>query len=389
MSAKEPEVPYRPDSDSGRKLPNPDLNPLLNQTLGRNLGKWAQVYFTNPPEKREEAVVELLRELQGENASNAPTASDEQRPPAEPPPKGAPPVMPPTPESLACPQCHYSNLTDQLFCGMCGSRLKNPAPAPLVPESFPPTPAALLPNEGSSTKTSRDDPGDMEWLREKSLKSFEAEEEERRRPIRILLALVVAVLFFGFFHMEWRAHSGAPSFLGAAASVPNPSAPQSQPPANSAQTSSPDFSARNASPAASSASEKVTKSSARLAPKNSSSAVPLSSDSTVSRRDESTVRNRTIPDTPAGSGADDVAQAEDYLQRKKGQRTSTEAAKYLWRAVGKQNTTALVLLADLYERGDGVAKSCDQAKLLLIAAAKKGSAAAGEKLRNLQSSGCR
>src|SRR4029077_10776637 len=50
------------------ELPNPDLNPLLNPTLGRHLGRWAQVYFTSPPEKREEAVEELLRELQG-NAS--------------------------------------------------------------------------------------------------------------------------------------------------------------------------------------------------------------------------------------------------------------------------------------------------------------------------------
>ena len=62
-------MPYSPDGDSDfkGKLPNPKLNPMTNPTLGRNLGRWAQVYFTTPPEKREEAVVELLRELEAKS----------------------------------------------------------------------------------------------------------------------------------------------------------------------------------------------------------------------------------------------------------------------------------------------------------------------------------
>ena len=55
------------------ELPNPELNPLLNPTLGRHLGRWAQVYFTSPPEKREEAVEELLRELQGDSPATQET----------------------------------------------------------------------------------------------------------------------------------------------------------------------------------------------------------------------------------------------------------------------------------------------------------------------------
>ena len=39
----------------GPSLPRPELNPLTNPVLGRNLGRWAQVYFTSPPEKREQA----------------------------------------------------------------------------------------------------------------------------------------------------------------------------------------------------------------------------------------------------------------------------------------------------------------------------------------------
>jgi TPR repeat protein len=56
--------------------------------------------------------------------------------------------------------------------------------------------------------------------------------------------------------------------------------------------------------------------------------------------------------------------------------------------VAKHNLTAALMLADLYVRGDGVAKSCDQARLLLDAAARKGSSAAAERLRNLSASGC-
>jgi len=69
-------------------------------------------------------------------------------------------------------------------------------------------------------------------------------------------------------------------------------------------------------------------------------------------------------------------------------RDSGEAAKWLWKSVGKQNASALVLLSDLYLRGDGVAQSCDQARLLLDAAAVKGIASAGERLHHLDAFGC-
>ena len=42
----------------------PQLNPMMNPVLGRNLGRWAEVYFTTPVEQREQAVTELLHELE-------------------------------------------------------------------------------------------------------------------------------------------------------------------------------------------------------------------------------------------------------------------------------------------------------------------------------------
>ena len=61
--------------DSPNSLPNAELNPLLNPTLGQHLDRWAEVYFTNPPEKREEAVLELLRELQVGNPAPSVSSS--------------------------------------------------------------------------------------------------------------------------------------------------------------------------------------------------------------------------------------------------------------------------------------------------------------------------
>lgn len=91
----------------------------------------------------------------------------------------------------------------------------------------------------------------------------------------------------------------------------------------------------------------------------------------------------------AESGATDLAMARSYLDGTNGhERNSTEAADWLWRAVSKKNAEATLLLADLYLRGDGVSKNCDQARVLLDAAARKGSKDAAERLRNLQAFGC-
>jgi TPR repeat protein len=69
-------------------------------------------------------------------------------------------------------------------------------------------------------------------------------------------------------------------------------------------------------------------------------------------------------------------------------RDSREAAQWLWKAVGKGNLAATMALSDLYLRGDGVPKNCDQARLLLDAAARKGGTTAAQRLRNLQAFGC-
>ncbi len=50
------------------------------------------------------------------------------------------------------------------------------------------------------------------------------------------------------------------------------------------------------------------------------------------------------------------------------------AAQLLWVSIEKGNTNAEVELAGLYARGEGVQKSCEQARILLTAAVNKGNA---------------
>jgi TPR repeat protein len=89
------------------------------------------------------------------------------------------------------------------------------------------------------------------------------------------------------------------------------------------------------------------------------------------------------------NGSEELAIAERYLNASPGgARDTRQASTWLWKAVAKQNLAATILLSDLYLRGDGVTKSCDQARLLLDAAARKGGTAAAQRLRNLQAFGC-
>ena len=81
--------------------------------------------------------------------------------------------------------------------------------------------------------------------------------------------------------------------------------------------------------------------------------------------------------------------ARDFLNGTNGKEPNRSlAAIYLWKAVAKQNIEATVMLSDLYLRGDGVPKNCEQARLLLDAAALKGRKDAAVQLRNLQAFGC-
>lgn len=94
-------------------------------------------------------------------------------------------------------------------------------------------------------------------------------------------------------------------------------------------------------------------------------------------KEESQFRDER-PGSPAEEAAVKSARKQD----------PAEEVRALWSAVGQGNTSAEVTLAKLYLIGGGVKKNCDQARVLLRAAAKKGNTEAIAKLSQLTRQGC-
>lgn len=70
-------------------------------------------------------------------------------------------------------------------------------------------------------------------------------------------------------------------------------------------------------------------------------------------------------------------------------RMQGETVQSLWDAVQAGSVSAEMSLAERFARGEGVIKNCDQARVLLKAAANKGNRDARLKLYELESGGCR
>jgi hypothetical protein len=384
------------------ELPNPELNPLLNPTLGRNLGRWAEVYFTSPPEKRQEAVCELLRELNAQPASER----------AENEGEGEGYVRSnfeaseiPSAQAVQCTECghHYAHL--QRFCGMCGAPLHSErrgpedyrleetivADSPRAPEPMfaqIPEPAWMV-AVASRPRSTGNGTSEARWLREKNLAADTAWSGSRRARRYAPAALAVLAIGILIYAQSRPAGSQRQTASITVAPVVHKTASDTALGTASAPVSAPAPTnpARNTSTAASDA---VSKPPAPNQATPDENQVPPSSP-TASGVQLAAANAPTLPPVEAPSTADgslELAQAEDFLTGKRFPRDSTVAARFLWKAVGKENTSAILLLSDMYLIGDGVPKSCDQARLLLNAAARKNVPQAAEKLRRLQTSGC-
>jgi hypothetical protein len=94
--------------------------------------------------------------------------------------------------------------------------------------------------------------------------------------------------------------------------------------------------------------------------------------------------------TPADleTGQEEFNSAREILRGNSRQRDLPRAVDLLWAGVRKGYVPAEVTLADLFRRGDGVEKNCDQARVLLVAASKKGSLDARQMLEHMAEQGC-
>jgi len=436
-------------SEESSSLPPPELNPLLNPLLADNMGRWAQVYFTSPPEKRELAVQELLRELAAEKSARegtgavASTLIRAERPLVragtplvrEQPP--APAVSPASPGSevhttlVRCRACGRKNASTQKFCGMCGTHLADdgettdlhrdhlrsddleisdlPA-ADRHLENSPEDEATPYTEEQESHYISREHDVYEPRLNTNELSLFQSgrdvdyDDDEfilstpRAGGIRIIVGLVLAIVIGALAYMAWhssqqtsQSHLEQSAPPVAAEATPAEPAPAESAPPSAAKTNTADQTPPPPVPVENQAARPVpapVKDVAKSVPNepatkadNAAPTLPHG----ISRPPKDTP---TEPSTAKGGG-EELAIAQGYLNGTNGQgRNSAEAAKWLWKAIAKHNAEASLLLSDLYLKGEGVSKNCDQARVLLDSAALRGVKDAGVRLRHLQAFGC-
>jgi hypothetical protein len=399
--------------DSGT-LPAPELNPLLNPVLGQNMGRWAEVYFTNPPEKREQAVLELLRELEAKEP-----AQDDQSgaTPAWPQESLARPVttpmqpenIQPMPIKVRCRTCGRELPASQKYCGMCGARQAVAETiAPLEVASFQPVvedrqtqPAPQGWRESQPSAAARDsyeprlprnefslfqtaDTADYHDDGDDEIFSYAAP----TRSYRVYIGTVLAIVILALGYMAWRSAQATSQTAHVESQAPPPVATQAAPatPEAAPTTSQPEAADRKAT------ADKEPVSAAPGAADGSSAPKPRSAEKTspVEKPNAASDAEKwTQLNTEAGNGSQELAMALRYLNGVEGERVNkAEAAKWLWKAMAKHNGAATLLLADLYLKGEGVSKNCDQARVLLDSAARAGMKQAGERLRYLQAFGC-
>jgi len=94
------------------------------------------------------------------------------------------------------------------------------------------------------------------------------------------------------------------------------------------------------------------------------------------------------PSVPEDAGQTALVQARELLHKDADTEQQAKAAQLLWQAVEKGNVPAEVELANLYLLGQGVAKSCGQARVLLTSAQLRKSATAAKKLDDFPQYGC-
>lgn len=342
--------------------PAAELNPLSNPLLERNLRRWANVYFGNPPAKRERAVSNLLEELKRESGN----ATSESTPSSR--------MLDAKFLGVVCSACQHQNPSGHKYCSRCGGTL-NPAP-PVATANF---------SAPQSTASQMARPAnDVQWVREQRFTSLSEFDTAPRRGWKYAIAAVVIVVA-GVAYMQWNSWNKTRVASHVATPVPEMSTPPSPSPSDSS-------SAESSRPQ-----EAISQPVSDAEAQNKSATGPTQAPAVRSSGVQTAAQRVPLPDAEKPrqtapieeSGASDLRLAQRYLGGATGSRDSSEAAKLLWKAVRKQNATAEVLLSDLYVKGDGVPQSCDQARLLLVAAAKRGSAQAAQQLRDLESRGCR
>jgi rRNA maturation protein Nop10 len=394
-------LPSQSSQSSGSSALPIELNPLSNPILAENLRRWAEVYFSNPPERREQAISELLRELQEQKAQQRSAAAETSSVP-HPEPSGIFSASN-APSFVRCKSCGHDNVMSERFCGMCGAVVEMPEPPAYSQfDRISQQDWETNRNAGSvdqeaeeSWDSESDSVPDYEEVAPSTndLSLFQAvargsgsddpvwEYDTSPSPpsYRFYIGLALAIMLVGLGYWAWRGMQGNSQSHQVSAPPPavakDADTPPAQAPPPKAEEALPPENAAQAPPSQALATKPETK----VAGNSQSEPNPAAEREHIP----------AFAQADAGRGEKELSTAEQYLYGADGKRRdASEASKLLWKALQKHNDKAALPLADLYLKGDGVPKNCEQARVLLYSAARKGTSGAGERLRNLAAFGC-
>jgi len=345
-----------------------------------------------------------LAEEESPNASTAPVRPSFQKPivPSEPelsplapggPETTEPPTVSPASDStFVLAKFHIPSVSDPLPPP---HDLAAPplAPLPSQPAVTPhtlPLPPKISPIEQTTLATMPPSTFSPAYLRDDSV-----DESPRlnRAAAFAIISLALAVIL-GALVLSFRREVGETLIhLGTQlAGEQKPPSPATQTPPNPIASSAHSdaapapSAASNSSPAVSDQTPASTGSSQPSAPPAQLPDVPAQSPPPQT----STIQQVEDLPTPedGGSGQKEFDQAKTILKGNHRQRDIQMAVALLWTGVRKGYVPAEVTLADLYARGDGVGRSCEQARVLLKVAVQKGSPEGRRRLDQLKRQGC-
>lgn len=485
-------------------LPSRHLSPVLNPLLASHMGRWAEIYYTTPVEKRDEAVAQLLQELEAEARSGKPSPESMPAPKADAPAlradlpldseAGAIPSQEhknlaagtvssslPMERELAkhsepgssepgsseldlpdldqpepdLPELNFQNLNSKALD--LGTHFESVAPeentgTPLFEEredssaartgveafvasSPEPTPVSMLSPiqrlpipELEEAEIHADTAPEIGGMSASILATAAASEAPHPAQVdlpvapfqtlfvplattrhRIPRSLMIASLFaLGVVTLIWTLrHEAGTSNTALSSPTGTIAVPQAAtPPAAETRTSEQEVPGETKPTAKSDpslpSSTSQTPESAAENPAVEKSVIEKSvieksvPERAVTQRavgERSAVENAVAEKSEAENQAPEVSDPDlqaglQFLHGDPSGRNSAEAARYLWKSVSRQNGQALAELAGLYAKGDGVVKDCDQARILLQAAAHHKNVKLGATLETLHQSGC-
>lgn len=223
----------------------------------------------------------------------------------------------------------------------------------------------------------------------------------RAPAITVVLLFVVALAALSFFYMVQVGHSlvrlgeriSGESAQNTVTSAASTNASIAQPPAPQVQSGPPQpASSPNPSPAiadGATASPPVESPKHPRASRNRASNDRASSDSRGILRRPPTENSNPGISEGADDGGAEFRLAHLSLGQARTPEAKAKAAGLLWAAVTKGSSDAEIELADVYGRGNGVRKNCQQARILLAAARDKHNPLAEKESAELRVYGCR